>query len=278
MSETNESTALVKSYEDLPPAIIKAMEDDEPAAKKEMFNGINARPIRIKVENGYYFLGLDDPVRSFEGSILALGKLFGYWHNPKGPYNVGELPADFDETEKPPPICGSLDGVNGSHPLINIQVNGEYGVENVPCFGRGGCAKCYFNRFKTVVQDDGRREGGGKACNQNRQVLILPVGAIVPHILKVSATSLTEFDDYITFIANKGKLPYKVWTNFGCEIQKSGKMEWTTLKLSQASDVTPDELQTIHPMRMVFKHLVEAEVIAEGDNGNGDDGEAESPI
>lgn len=79
-----------------------------------------------------------------------------------------------------PPDCSSRDGFTGE---------GDPG---------GDCTRCPLAAFGTALQ------GGGQACREKRELLVLMPGQRLPHLLSITPTSLTNFTKYSLNLISAG--------------------------------------------------------------------------
>jgi hypothetical protein len=102
---------------------------------------------------------------SIIGTIVAFRAARAYW---KKAYGIGRVG---------PPDCSSRDGFIGE---------GDPG---------GDCPTCPLAAFNTARAADGSA-GPGQACKELREMLVLLPGQILPHLLAVPPTSLSNFTKY----------------------------------------------------------------------------------
>jgi hypothetical protein len=100
----------------------------------------------------------------------------------------------FDRNNIVPPACFAL----GMEPSTLIP------DKNAPEPQAGSCASCWANQFGS--------SGKGKACQNTRQLAVLPLDATAETplwLLKVSPTALRAFDGYVATVARKHGVPVR---------------------------------------------------------------------
>lgn len=261
------SHEIVKLDDSLPAKLKEEIGKELETSLDDMMDGIDARPIKIKIAAGganNWLIGEDgDTVKEFRGIIIKNIKANAYWHkddNTANPVLIENLPEDYDSRI---PLCSSMDGIGGSIPTQKIKSNGR----EVTCFGK--CGDCYLNQYKTAVNDSGER-GKGKACKNGRRMVVLIEGSRVPHVLTLPPTSIKNFDNYITKLSGKGIAAWIVWTTFKLEAKKDGQKKWSCFVAGQEERIPTEMIPTVYEFKKLFESTVGIEITAdEFDGGNG---------
>jgi len=102
--------------------------------------------------------------------------------------------AAFDRGNITPPVCFAV----GMEPSMLVP------HVTSPDIQSGSCASCWANQFGS--------SGKGKACQNTRQLAVLPLDATEETplwIIKVSPTAIRGFDTYVTTIARTHGVPIR---------------------------------------------------------------------
>jgi len=128
------------------------------------------------------------------------------------------------------PLCSSFDGIHGSHEAIESN----RGL----CFGN--CNKCFLNQWESDL-----RGGKGKACKNQKRLLILIENSAIPNLLTLPPTSIRNFEDYCTALVEWGTTPLFVFTSIELEKKSTGAgINYSVAKfiLGNKPDSVPKEM------------------------------------
>lgn len=113
---------------------------------------------------------------------------------------------DADEGESGPPDCQSSDGVHG--------------VGKMAEKAGGLCANCPKSKFGSAVDKSGN-PAKGQACAQKKCLFVMQKDAILPCVLMVPPTSLTNLKQYLAALISARKPYFGVVTKIKLKAQKS---------------------------------------------------------
>lgn len=246
------SNELIKLDESLPAELREEITKELESSLDQMMDGIDARPIKIKIAAGgsnNWLIGDDEEaVKKFRAIIIANIKAMAYWHkedNVANPILIDVLPDSYDANI---PLCSSMDGITGSLPAQTVKADGK----EVTCFGN--CGDCYLNQYKTAVNESGEH-GKGKACKNGRRMVVILEGSEVPHVITLPPTSIKNFDAYITKLRGKKTAAWIVWTTFLLESKQDGQRKWSVFTPGKEERI-PDELvPIIYKLKTQFEGL-----------------------
>jgi len=263
------SNELIKLDENLPAELRAEIQGELESSLDQMMDGIDARPIKIKISpggsNNWLFGDDETAIKSFRGIIIANIKAMAYWHkedNTKNPILVDDLPDDYDPNI---PLCSSMDGLTGSLPPQTVKANGK----EVTCFG--SCSVCYLNQYKTAISDTGEH-GKGKACKNGRRMVVMVEGSDVPHVITLPPTSIKNFDAYITKLRGKKTPVWVVWTTFQLESKQDGQRKWSVFTPGKEERIPDNVVPEIYKLKKQFEALTGIEITQdefEGSHPNG---------
>lgn len=134
--------------------------------------------------------GLDGPeaAKELRGVIIGIIGRRSYWE------------VSLDEQKEPtPPDCSSDDAKFG---------RGLYGVGS-DLHPSGECASCPMNQFQEV------RGRNTKPCGEQRLILLLREGTLLPVVVQLSPTSMKELKAHMLRLASQGVPYYRAITELG---------------------------------------------------------------
>lgn len=158
-------------------------------------------------------------------------------------YPVNAFWPDKFAGAKNPPQCVALDG--------------QTGVGNPG----GLCARCPHNQWGS----DG--EGRGKACKNLHRIYILPPNDILPQLIALPPTSLTNFNAYLMRLTSKVKKPYwSVITKIRLEkATNAAGISYSRAVFTKVGDVPSDKLPALKAYIESLKPLMRAVEIEAAD-------------
>lgn len=165
------------------------------------------------------------PAASFDAIIIHQKTVRAFWAK------------EFGTGESGPPDCSSEDGTYGA---------GTPG---------GTCSKCAMNQYGSAAK------GRGKACREMKALFLLRPGFVMPTLLCLPPSSLTNHKNYVMALINRKRFMYSVVTRFGLEQDKGGEtgnIDYSKVKLNVASMLDPDQIKTVNEVRMAFLPMFEA--------------------
>ena len=112
------------------------------------------------------------PIKAIEGIILAWQPARAYW------------PSRYSGASDPP-ACSSSDAITG------VGTPG------------GDCLRCPFAKYGSA-KDEKDQPAAGQACTETRIVLIARPGNLLPSVLSIPPTSLTNFRRYLVALSDRG--------------------------------------------------------------------------
>lgn len=263
------SHELIKYDSSVPAELRDKINGELEASLDQMMDGIDARPIKIKISpggsNNWLFGDDETAVKSFRAIIIANIKAMAYWHkedNNANPIFIETMPEDYDPNI---PLCSSMDGITGSLPAQAVKGNGG----EVTCFGK--CGTCYLNQYKTAVNERGER-GKGKACKNGRRMVVIVEGSDVPHVITLPPTSIKNFDAYITKLRGKKTPAWIVYTTFNLESKQDGQRKWSVFTPGKEERIPDEIVPVIYKLKVQFESLTGIEITQdefEGSHPNG---------
>jgi hypothetical protein len=165
------------------------------------------------------------PAVTFDAIILHQKTVRSYWEKAYGDGEVG------------PPNCSSEDGNYGA---------GEPG---------GICSKCSLNQYGTAAK------GRGKACREMKALFLLRPGFVMPTLICLPPSSLTNHKDYVMALINRRRFVYSVVSSFGLEQDKGGEssnIDYSKVTLHVGSMLDPDQIKLVNAVRLAFTPMFEA--------------------
>jgi hypothetical protein len=140
----------------------------------------------------------------------------------------------FGEGEVTPPTCYSNDGLTGF---------GEPG---------GDCQRCPFNEFGSATK------GKGKACQERRNIFILPADSLLPYVLSVPVMSIKNYKTYLQYLTRKGISVKAVTTVVGLEKDKSeAGVAFSKLTFREGAPLDDAHKQIVNGYRNAFSGVVD---------------------
>jgi len=206
----------------LPPARKSEFEGLEGFDVAENFEGVDVLTfprITIAHQVGQFVLPDDSAVPRFHARVLDWHRANAYW---------ATLPEERGGVEAVPPDCWSLDGLKPAPDVERPQAES--------CVARRGAsgktyAGCPLNEWGSA--GDGSR---GKACkNMVRLYLIVP-GNALPVRLVLPPTSIRNWGNYLTSLANAQVPVRAVVTEFGLEKINTGSNVYSQVTFKRASE------------------------------------------
>ncbi len=197
---------------------------------------------------------------TFEAIILGTVHSQAYW-----PVEFGQ-----GESTNEPPLC-SVSRAGDSRAVMIGRVDaerlGEMPAEWQEMAGTEGvdCVSCPLNQFGSHPSGDSR-----KACNATITLVLLREGHVLPTLMKLPPTSLTNFKAYGMGLTQQGARTSSVITRIGCETALSsagiqyGKVTFELARpLDQRASIATNELRgTGGLVRGVITTLSSAEHVA----------------
>lgn len=163
-----------------------------------------------------------ESTREVAGVILYHQKVRSYW-------------AEEYTGEGNPPDCASLDG--------------RVGIGNPG----GDCRKCPLNQWGSAGGDD-----RGKACKEQRVVLILLPGEFIPRLMVVPPTSIKDSTKYFNMILSSGRSYSSMVTRVTAETKKSGSgFDYPHFVFTAGDKLPPEMTEQIKSMRAIAQSLIE---------------------
>jgi hypothetical protein len=152
----------------------------------------------------------DQPAQKIEGIIVFTQTVRAYWKE------------SFDESGGgSPPDCVSRDGLIGK---------GEPG---------GDCLSCELAQWETAKGGRGR----GKACAESRLIYLMSKNEILPTVIKVPATSLTNARKYLVGLTSKQQPLYSVYTELSLTPDKNADgIKFSKIVFKKLGDVERPDL------------------------------------
>lgn len=172
-------------------------------------------------------------VPSFDGIIIYTALQKTRWE--------GSTP-----TPGTPPICAGR---------VNTQTGAWLGM-GIP---GGDCKQCPYGEFGSEIRPDGQ-PGRGKACSDKRICLIATSNGVLPAILYVPATSLSNFKKYLLGLDARYQ---HVVTHFALEQDKSASgIVYSKVVPSKAGNISSDAIvqvtDMINSMTALFQQIIVA--------------------
>ena len=219
---------------------------------KENLNNVDDAYYRIAISLKGKFLIEGDPIgdpadkgEKFTAIILRDIPVNAYYKTPYDPDNPSL------------PDCSSFGG-------LKPDASVEHPVSKT-------CAACPMNKYNTAVGKDGE-PGKGKACANNRRLVLKAPGVDMPALISLAPTSRKALDGYLKRLT-ASKIPvFAVVTEFSFD----ASCEYPKVILNQVSFITQDEYQEIREYRQspeidaVAKAFSDIEGAAEHAEGEGD--------
>lgn len=138
----------------------------------------------------------------------------------------------FEQSGGGPPDCFSNDCVTGQ---------GSPG---------GLCSQCPFSQF-------GSASGGGKACAERSNLLLLTPYGVMPYLLSVPPTSLKKLRAYLFHLAGANRPFYSVATDIGLDRTKNkAGVSYSVLRLSMNRTLGPDEVEVTLSFKSALSPLL----------------------
>ena len=191
---------------------------------------------RVKMPSGG---GLSFEVADENGEPAAASEITGVIVDR---YPVNAYWPDKFAGAKNPPACVAMDGHNGA---------GEPG---------GLCSKCPHNQWGS---DD---EGRGKACKNLHRIYVLPSGDVLPLLIALPPTSISNFNAYMMRLTSKAKKPYwAVVTKIKLEkASNAAGISYSRAVFSKTEDVPAEQLTALKAYIEDLKPLMRAvEIVAD---------------
>lgn len=131
-----------------------------------------------------------------------------------------------DADEVTPPDCASDDG------RIGLGMFGPGSAGNPT----GDCASCPMNVWGSDIKG-----GEGKGCREQRQLIVLLPGGILPMSVSLPPTSILPLKKYMLRLASASLPFYSVTTKLLLDPQKQGGRTWSVARPEMGSKL-PQEL------------------------------------
>lgn len=171
--------------------------------------------------------GGDVDAKTIEGIIVKVQPVRLYFPKP------------FGEGEIEPPACYSNDGLRGF---------GEPG---------GDCQTCPLNVFGSAAK------GKGKACQERRNIFILPADSLLPYVLSAPVMSIKNYKTYLQHLTRKGISVKAVTTVVGLEKDKSDAgVAYSKLTFREGALLDGPQKEVINGYRNAFAGVVDRSVSA----------------
>ena len=202
----------------------------------------------------YEFKDNNDTVRSFQGVILNNHPRNVLWDRA-----FGETPvAAGADDQQNLPACSSVDGKYGTprRGFLHIMVNdGQTPAEGTELVA---CATCRYNQWGTGTMLNPRGNPKGKAVTNQRSVYVLMEGRNAPVELILSPTSISAFDEYLTFLTNKGIPAQAVVTEFSQEVKTraGSNIRWGVATFREVGALDQETFNLVLEKRAQFQSSI----------------------
>lgn len=190
----------------------------------------------------------EDTTKELVGVIIGWADKKSWWQKSYG-----------ESGGKEQPDCKSNDMVHGiGDPTAFInpkeQALMDAGKAGMPVRGSGGwlCSTCPHNLFGSAPQ------GGGKACQDKRFMVVLLKDSVIPILLRVPATSIAPAKVYFKRLAGGRKSCLSVLTSMSL-ITIKGTQEYSQIVFKAARYLTDDETAAVRKLRAPFQAALDAE-------------------
>jgi hypothetical protein len=186
--------------------------------------GVDLKPVRIKINKDLckFVDPMNQVIDSLTGVIVYKHKARGYW-----------------EKGNPTPLCTSRDGRTG----IPRNDDGEPQPSQAQ-----SCATCPFNQWGSATNDLGEHTRG-KACKEMRRLFIVQGDSLLPIVLTLPPTSLTEFDSFVSARLAQKIADISRVTKFSLVKGSTGSFSFAKIKLENGDLVSPKEVLRLATMR-----------------------------
>jgi hypothetical protein len=114
------------------------------------------------------------------------------------------------------------------------------------------CATCPHNVFGSAPQ------GGGKACQDKRFILFLPVDSVLPVLIRVPATSITPIKDYFKRLASSRLSYLGVITGLSLVKIKAAK-DYSQIVPKMVRKLSAEETKQVRELRVPFQMALDAD-------------------
>jgi hypothetical protein len=190
----------------------------------------------------------EDSTKELTGVILAWADKKAWWAASYGESGGGS-----------PPDCKSSDmvhGIGAPNSFFNakeqqLQDTGKAGMA-VRAPGGWLCSTCTHNQFGSAAQ------GAGKACQDKRFVIMLPLDSLIPILLRVPATSIQPMKQYFKRLAGVRKPYYAVVSTLSL-IKVKGTQEYSQIVARAARSLEPHEVAKVKELRGFFQSALDAD-------------------
>jgi hypothetical protein len=209
----------------------------------------------------YEFKDTNETMPQFTGIILGTHARNVLWERPYGSTNpvVGDVPV---------PACSSNDG------KVGVPREGFYHAalgrtavasDRVNCVDSRGQPSCPYNHWRSkrlipalLRQGENPDDVKGKAVVNQRSVIILVAGRVVPMELILPPTSLTPFDEYVAGLTGQGVPVQAVITLFRQErVAIPGSTgRYAMALLERGADLSQEEFDQVLEMRNRYMHVI----------------------
>jgi hypothetical protein len=195
----------------------------------------------------YEFPDEDRPTPEFRGILLG--------GHPRNVLWTKKMAVDaVVEGEEGKPECSSRDGKYGV-PKVGFRhaaLGGRAATED----DRIACAECPYNKFGTgnlFIPDKNKK---GKAVSNEKMLYVLLADRMLPFQLKLSVMSISNYDDYVQRLTNKGLTTLEVETVFRQQKHEKGSVKYATATFTQGGPVTPEAFNYAYEMYRAYEHKI----------------------
>lgn len=157
-----------------------------------------------------------EAVRTFDGVVVSWKDTKTYWEKAFGADAVS------------PPDCTSDNG------LVGIGTPG------------GSCAACPYNQFGSKEASAQNPNPRGKACRDQRLLFVLREGSMMPTLVSLPPSAITDAKKYFMGLASRSLLFSSVVTRFSLTPDKSsGGIDYSLAQLSFVERLAPENAEAV---------------------------------
>lgn len=188
---------------------------------------------------------------------------------PSGGGLAFELPGEGDQPE----ITQEIVGVILDHYPVNAYWANKFSGQNNPpdCSALdakvgtgdpgGNCATCPMNQWGTAVDQNGNPTAG-KACKNIHRVYVLQEGEILPLLLALPPTSLSNFTQYMTRLTSKLRPYYGCITKIKLQkAQNKAGITYSQATFAKVADLSREEMIAIRKYADSLRNAMRAVAI-----------------
>ena len=133
------------------------------------------------------------------------------------------------------PICSSRANAGVKGEPVLMDVNAPAGLPDIVEAVMDSsqiCKRCRWNQFGSA------ESGAGKACKENRRLLVWNTETGIAASITVPPSSISQWTNYRAGLKDKNFT--SVVTNISLDITKKGKIEWSVVKFKVVDTITAE--------------------------------------